>query len=189
MVSLLARCGFGGSPQKSSGSDSIHHTQVCATPVRRPGIDQLASCLDHPASRVLEHGTCATNLQRYCSTEAASRFANSLIFDHTKAFQFALKFADARECRVIAILMPLPFSRVERPPQTHLPVMHCEGVAPAICHLSLLRVGFCELVTLMRNGAFHECYHPFRARFSDMGTKKRAVKWRIEGLGGKYAIA
>ena len=71
------------------------------------------------------------------------------------------------------VLGPVPMPSQDRSLERLLqavPLMQCEGVAPAIFHLSLRDIGLCETIASMRNRAFDEIYNLIEARSAQLGA-------------------
>ena len=76
------------------------------------------------------------------------------------AFNLLLDFANSRQRRLVAVLLPITLRGIERTPQINVPFVHCEGVAPASFHLGSVGFRICEPVTSVRDGAFDQGYDP-----------------------------
>ena len=90
--------------------------------------------------------------------------------------ELTLEIADAGKRHLTAIVMPSLLGRFERPLKSHLPLVHREGVAPAILHLGAFGLGFSKAITLMRNRPFDKAQYLADARFVQLGSKGFGVK-------------
>lgn len=90
--------------------------------------------------------------------------------------ELPLEVADARKRRLAAILMPGLLGRFQRPLKSDVPIMHREGVAPAILHLGAPGVGLSKSIALVRNGPFDKGQNLADIGFVQVGSKGFRVK-------------